>query len=70
MSIASVVLGGFGNGTVSGSIALVVTRGYAIGEEVPTVDGPGCWVAGQVYRPGFQQGEVYKPGFKQGEKVC
>ena len=33
MSIATVVLGGFGNGTVGGTIPLVVTRGYAIGED-------------------------------------
>lgn len=45
MSIASIVLGGFGNGTVSGSIALVVTRGYVSGEDL-SVDPP----AG-VYRP-------------------
>lgn len=30
--IANVVLAGFGNGTVSGSIAYVVTRGYEIAE--------------------------------------
>jgi hypothetical protein len=40
MSIASIVLGGFGNGTVAGTIALVVTRGYTIGEETFTVPNP------------------------------
>ena len=34
MSIALVVTAGFGNGTLTGSIADVVTRGYSIGEEV------------------------------------
>ena len=32
MAIRSVVTRGFGNGTFNGTIALVVTRGYAIGE--------------------------------------
>jgi len=31
MSIALVVTGGFGNGTLTGSIANVITRGYSIG---------------------------------------
>ena len=35
MAIRDVVLGGFGNGTFSGTIPLVVTRGYAIGVEAP-----------------------------------
>ena len=34
MSIALVVTAGFGNGTISGSIADVVTRGYTIAEVV------------------------------------
>ena len=34
MSIALVVTAGFGNGTLTGSIADVVTRGYTIGEVV------------------------------------
>ena len=34
MSIASVVLRGFGNGTVIGSIGEIVVRGYSIGEEL------------------------------------
>jgi hypothetical protein len=33
MAIATVVTRGFGNGTYEGTIALVVTRGYSIGEE-------------------------------------
>lgn len=38
MAIRTVVTRGFGNGTFSGTIALVVTRGYSIG--VPSL-GPG-----------------------------
>lgn len=34
MSIGLVVTAGFGNGTLVGSIADVMTRGYTIGEEV------------------------------------
>lgn len=34
MAINTLVTRGFGNGTYSGSIALVVTRGYGIGEAV------------------------------------
>lgn len=34
MSIASVVTGGYGNGTFLGTIPLVVTGGYGIGEPV------------------------------------
>lgn len=40
----------------------------------------GCWVAGDVflpgfkagegYLPGFQQGDVYQPGFQAGQRVC
>lgn len=38
MAIRDVVQSGYGNGTFSGTIALVVTRGYAIGAaaDVPT----------------------------------
>ncbi len=32
MSVSHVVTRGYGNGTLVGTIALVVTRGYAIGE--------------------------------------
>lgn len=40
MAIRTVVTGGFGNGTFNGTIALVVTAGYAIGSLiVPTVPG-------------------------------
>lgn len=35
MSIALVVTRGYGNGTLSGTIKDVVTRGYTIGEEPP-----------------------------------
>ena len=34
MAIRTLVTRGFGNGTFAGTIALVVTRGYAIGEAV------------------------------------
>ena len=34
MSIALIVTGGYGNGTLSGDIAHIVTRGYEIGTEV------------------------------------
>ncbi len=37
MAIATVVTSGFGNGTLSGTIPLVVTRGYSIA--VPIVGG-------------------------------
>jgi hypothetical protein len=36
MAIRDVVTGGYGNGTFAGTIALVVTAGYAIGAEVIT----------------------------------
>jgi hypothetical protein len=34
MSIALVVTAGFGNGTLTGSVANITTRGYTIGEAV------------------------------------
>ena len=34
MAIATVITRGYGNGTFSGTIPLVVTRGYTIGEEI------------------------------------
>ena len=37
MAINTVVTAGFGNGTFAGTIPLVVLRGYAIGEEIPSV---------------------------------
>jgi len=46
MSIASVILRGFGNGTVSGSISGVILRGYTLGEEVAVeVTGPALGVS-------------------------
>lgn len=39
MAIRTVVTRGYGNGTFTGTIALVVTRGYAIGAAVDTPDG-------------------------------
>ena len=50
MAIRDIVLRGFGNGTFSGSIALIVTRGYSIGEEVAAVTG------------GYTPYSVYDPG--------
>lgn len=70
MAIRDIVTRGYGNGTYSGTIAKVVTRGYSIGEAVATVDGPGCFVMGQVYHPGFKEGDEYKPGFQEGEANC
>ena len=35
MGIRDIVTRGFGNGTFNGTIALVVTRGYSIGEAPP-----------------------------------
>ena len=50
MAIRDIVLRGFGNGTFSGSIALIVTRGFSIGEEVAAVTG------------GYTPYSVYDPG--------
>ena len=51
MAIRSVVLRGFGNGTFNGTIPLVSTRGFAIGEQINTADSGRC-VAVQSYNPG------------------
>jgi hypothetical protein len=49
MSIASVILRGFGNGTVSGSTSGVILRGYTQGEAVDvTVTGPALGVSSKV----------------------
>jgi hypothetical protein len=37
MAIRTVVTRGYGNGTFNGTIALVVTRGYAIGAAVEVI---------------------------------
>ncbi len=37
MAIDNVVTSGFGNGTFSGTIALVTTRGYSISTVIPSV---------------------------------
>lgn len=60
MSISSVVLGGFGNGTVVGSVNLLPTMGYSIGEAVIS----GHAVVGElsVFQPGMQAGMMYYPG--------
>ena len=47
MAIRDIVTGGFGNGTFSGTIALVVTRGYAIGEP-PAEPAPCPYYPGRV----------------------
>ena len=39
MAINTVVTRGFGNGTFSGTIALVATRGYSIAESIIVGDG-------------------------------
>ena len=70
MAIRDIVTRGFGNGTYDPTVNDVPTRGYTIGEVVATVDGPGCWHTGQVYRPGYMQGDAFRPGFKSGERVC
>lgn len=49
MSIPTVVTGGFGNGTFTTTIALVVTMGYSISPEAiiwtATTDDSGTWTA-------------------------
>ena len=37
MAIRTLITRGYGNGTFNGTIALVVTRGYAIGEAVAVI---------------------------------
>ncbi len=39
MAIRTLVTRGYGNGTFSGSIALIVPRGYTIGEDFPVWTG-------------------------------
>jgi hypothetical protein len=39
MAIRTVVTAGFGNGTFNGTIALVITRGYASGAAIAAVAG-------------------------------
>jgi len=41
MSIATVVTGGYGNGTFNGTIAFVVTGGYSISAAIETIRGEG-----------------------------
>lgn len=50
MSIALVVTRGFGNGTFSGTIADVVTRGYTIGDEVIVERNTGGWLSPEQVR--------------------
>jgi len=45
MSIASVATRGFGNGTFTGTIPLVATRGYSIGEAIE-INAP--WFMGSI----------------------
>lgn len=49
MSIASVILRGFGNGTVTGSTSGVILRGYTIAESVgPTLSDTSLGVSGGI----------------------
>jgi hypothetical protein len=47
VSIALVITGGFGNGTLTGDVSNVVTRGYSISEAV-AVSGPRLGVTSAV----------------------
>ena len=67
MTIAGVVSRGYGNGAYDPGVAFVPTRGYTIGVDID-IAGPACWVAGQVYLPGFKSGQVYLPEFKEGQE--
>ena len=49
MAIRDVVTAGYGNGTFNGTVALVVTRGYAVGE-VAGADIPGLEYTAQPNR--------------------
>lgn len=66
MSIRSIVTLGYSNGTFSIGTKFIPTLGYSI-SSVVIIDGPGEFVKGEIYNPGFQVGESYEPGVKQGE---
>ena len=73
MSIALVVTRGFGNGTFSGTIPFVVTRGSTIStvipSVIPTADGiqvPGVFGEGLSTSGGFGDGAVVTSSFGNG----
>jgi hypothetical protein len=67
MAIRHIVTGGFGNGTFSGTIPLVVTRGYAVGVAVVPVDPvpppyrPQTAAGVERYRPSTARDDLYRP---------
>ena len=66
MSIALVVTAGYGNGTFSGTIPFVVTRGYSISTVIPSV----IPTADGIQVPGvFGEGAVVNSSFGTGVKV-
>lgn len=76
MSIALVVTAGFGNGTFSGTIKDVVTRGYDISTIIPPVipTADGLTVSGQFgdgvsTSGGFGDGAAVTSSFGTGVKV-
>ena len=76
MSIALVVTAGYGNGTFSGTIPFVVTRGYSIStvipSVVPTADGiqvPGVFGDGVSVSSDFGSGATVTSSFGTGAKV-
>lgn len=66
MSIRSIVTLGYSNGTFSIGTKFIPTLGYT-SSLVVIIAGPGEFVKGEAYNPGFQVGENYKPEVKQGE---
>lgn len=64
MSIRSIVTMGYSNGTFSIGTDFLPTLGYSL---AILTEGPGKFVMGEVYKPGFMEGEVYKPEFKMGD---
>ena len=76
MSIALVVTAGYGNGTFSGTIPFVVTRGYSIStvipSVIPTADGVfinGVFGDGVSVLGGFGNGALVTSSFGTGVKV-
>jgi len=63
MSISSVLLRGFGNGTFTGSIPFVVTAGYNISTIIPpTIPVPTGAVANGVFGGGLTQSGAFGDG--------
>lgn len=60
MAIRTVVTRGFGNGTFNGTIPLVVTRGYAIGEAA-SPSGPACITAVYLATAGVSSAYLANP---------